>query len=705
VTASPWTFGDESEGRDAGAITLVNGTSFAICGASGDVGGPGTQGIYVADTRLCSMLKVLVDGVASEPLAVSVDEPSRATFVGRSADRTLIIRRILDVRRGADLQLHLENRTLEPRRADVVLAVGSDLADIFAVKEGRAGTRAAAVRTTTDGLRIGTDGRRAALVRAVDGAGVGGQAADSTLRWEVDLPSRGVWSCRVELTAIRDGEELDLEPSHSEWRLPPLPRPRIATDVVGLESAVHHAMADLEALRLVDAGRPGEAVVAAGAPWFMTLFGRDSLIAAWMALPFAPALSMSTARTLARLQGRRSDPATEEEPGRIIHEIRFGTGSSLRLDEAERYYGTADATPLFVMLVAELWRWGAAWHYIAALLPAVDAALAWMDGPGDPDHDGFIEYLRATPHGLANQGWKDSFDAIVFADGRRATAPIALSEVQGYAYAAWLGGAELAAAAGDLDVATERRRRAERVREKFHDAFWMADRGYFALALDADKRPVDALASNLGHLLWSGIVADEHAGAVAAALASPEMASGWGIRTLASSMVSYDPLGYHTGSVWPHDTAIAIAGLRRAGCTAEALELTSSLLAASRASGGRLPELFAGIPPAEIAVPVPYPASCSPQAWASAAPLLLLRTLLGLEPDVPGRRVVLDPALPDGATRLAVDGIAINARPASIEVDGDAVAVRNLPPGVAVVLLPRERAPVARRQGRWRTSS
>jgi glycogen debranching enzyme len=284
-----------------------------------------------------------------------------------------------------------------------------------------------------------------------------------------------------------------------------------------------------------------------------------------------------------------------------------------------------------------------------------------------------------------NQGWKDSWDAISFDDGRLAEPPIALAEVQAYAYAAWRSGAQLAAAAGDYVLAAARAKRAARLQYAFDDAFWLPDRGYYAMALDGSKRPADALASNLGHLLWCGIVPEHRVPLVAAALASDELFSNWGVRTLGRSCARYDPLGYHTGSVWPHDTAIAVMGLRRAGREAEAARIACGLLAAARANGGRLPELFAGIGPADFPVPVPYPASCSPQAWASAAPLLIVRALLGLEADVPNGRITLQPALPATTPRLLVDGIRIAQSDASIDVEGDAVAIRNLPAGVSVI--------------------
>jgi len=314
----------------------------------------------------------------------------------------------------------------------------------------------------------------------------------------------------------------------------------------------------------------------------------------------------------------------------------------------------------------------------------VDAALDWIEGPGDPDGDGFVEYERMTQDGLRNQGWKDSWDGICFADGRLAEPPIALCEVQAYVYAAWRAGAALAEASGDADTATRRAARAMRVASAFDEAFWLPDRGWYALALDRDKQRVDALASNLGHLLWCGIVPSARVPTVAGALVSSELASGWGVRTLATSAARYDPLGYHTGSVWPHDTAIAVAGLRRAGSTEHALRLGTALLAAAKASGGRLPELYAGLGPDDLGVPVPYPASCSPQAWASASPLLVLRALLGLEPDLPAGRIEIDPVLPEGASYLRVTGVPLAGQALSLSVEPDSITVSDVPEGVAV---------------------
>jgi glycogen debranching enzyme len=450
--------------------------------------------------------------------------------------------------------------------------------------------------------------------------------------------------------------------------------------------AVLRSADDLAALRLVDPDHPADLLVAAGAPWYMTLFGRDSLLTSWMALPLDPNLALGTVRSLARIQGTRYDPETEEQPGRILHEVRFARGVSLRLADGDVYYGTVDATPLFVMLVHELMRWGTSTSAIEELRPAVDAALGWIAGWGDPDGDGYIEYGPAQPPQLVNQGWKDSYDSVTFADGRLADAPVALAEAQAYAYAAWRAGAALAAAAGNEPTAADRRARADGLRRNFERDFWLADRDAYALALDRDKRPVDAIASNMGHLLWAGIVAEpDRAAAVARHLTSREMFTGWGIRTLATSMARYNPLAYHNGSVWPHDTAICAAGLRRYGFVEESHLVSRGLLAAADALGGRLPELFAGLTDAEMPVPVRYPTSCSPQAWASASPLLLLRTLLGLEPEVPNGEIEIDPEMPQGATTLNVDDLPLAGLRVGVEVDGDALAVRGLPRGLALI--------------------
>jgi glycogen debranching enzyme len=337
------------------------------------------------------------------------------------------------------------------------------------------------------------------------------------------------------------------------------------------------------------------------------------------------------------------------------------------------------------MLLAELWRWGEGLDDLVGLLPAADAALEWTRTYGDRDGDGFVEYERMSPRGLENQGWRDSWNGVTYADGRIAHAPIALCEVQGYVYAALVGRAEIARDTGDERLATELLDRADRLRERFDEAFWLPERGWYAMALDGDKKPVDALTSSLGHLLWTGIVPDERAGRLAELLLGEEMFSGWGVRTLASTMGAYNPLSYHNGSVWPHDTAICAHGLARYGHRVEAAGLAVAMLDAAETFGGRLPELFGGFSRDEYPEPVPYPTSCSPQAWASGAPLLLLRAALGLEVDAPQRRLAVASALPEAYLPLTWHGLRVGGSRVDVQVDGtDHTRATGLPRGFDV---------------------
>jgi glycogen debranching enzyme len=584
----------------------------------------------------------------------------------------------------------VHNTGREASALTVVLHVDADFADLFAVKGGRAtpGGAEANVSGAELSLRERAGGARGVSVTATSDPVV----LPGALTWRVLVPARGSWS-----------GEVTVQPTFASRRVPPQfrrgQRPeasgparkirawRSASTVItvgnpALAAVLARTESDLGALLIGGTGRGGRPFVAAGAPWFMTLFGRDSLLTAWMALPLEPGLAPCTLQTLAETQGTRSDPFTEEEPGRILHELRQGPDTGQTLG-ASHYYGTADATPLFVMLLGEAWRWGADPAAVQALLPAADAALAWVEHFGDRDGDGFVEYQRATDRGLLNQGWKDSFDAITDAHGRIPQPPIALCEVQGYAYAAWQARAELAGAFGDADTAQRCQERASTLRTRFAESFYLPARGWYALALDGDKRPVDALASNPAHCLWTGIAADEHAAALIAHLSGPDMDSGYGLRTLAASMAAYNPMSYHNGSVWPHDTAIAVAGLLRYshldGAADLARRLASGLLDAATAFGGRLPELFCGFPRDRFSPPVPYPTSCSPQAWASAAPLLLVRSFLGLHPHVPCRTLALHPAVPPGWGTITLRDLRLGAATAHITATGDKARIDGLP--------------------------
>jgi glycogen debranching enzyme len=405
-----------------------------------------------------------------------------------------------------------------------------------------------------------------------------------------------------------------------------------------------------------------------------------------MALPTTHRLAAGVLQSLAEGQGEETVAATEEQPGRILHEVRYDHRSLGLLGGANAYFGTADATPLFVMLVAEYLRFSGDTALVEQLMPAVDDALAWMRDHGDRDGDGFIEYQRMTDSGLANQGWKDSWDGIRYGDGRIATAPIALCEVQAYAYGALCARAYLADVFGDAGTAQAYRDRAEEFRDAFDAAFWVDHLGCYAVGLDADKAPIDSVTSNIGHCLWTGIVPQHRSAALADHLSSPALFSGWGVRTLSADNPAYNPLSYHCGSVWPHDTAIAVAGLDRYGHHREASLIRSGLLDTAAALGGRLPELFAGFSRSDLPAPVPYPASCSPQAWAAASSLLVVRSMLGLEPDVPNGIVRVRHGLGEEAAGLRADGVAIGDNRVVITANAGRTTVSGLDPAITVDL-------------------
>ena len=705
-----WTFAGEPSGfgDSGGSVTLVEGAAFCISGRTGDVQPGVPHGLFFRDTRLLSCWSLLLDGESPEALATVPGEPFATTFVGRArpregrADSTLLVLRHRYVGHGMREDIVLRNFGADPVICRVELAVQADFADLFEVKESRVRPHGDhRITAGDDGLRF--ERRWLRDVRGVRVQADGWSAHESgLLTVVVTVPARGEWVGCVQVHPSVDGVE---SPSHYPSDQPvertdPARRlkewndttPVLHTAHDGLAELVRRAKEDLGALRIVDPEHTDRVSVAAGAPWFMTVFGRDSLLTAWMALPLDQSLALGTLRTLARFQGTVVDRRSDEEPGRILHEMRYGMDSTRALGGGSVYYGSIDATPLFVMLLGELHRWGAKSAELADLLPAADRAIEWMETFGDRDGDGLVEYERGSDQGLVNQGWKDSFDGITFADGRIAEAPLALAEVQGYAYAAYLSRAEIADQMGDDALAQRCAARATALRTAFNRDYWLPDRGYFALALDRDKRPVDSLASNVGHCLWTGIVDEDKAAIVADRLVGPEMFTGWGVRTLASSMAAYNPMSYHNGSVWPHDNAIIVAGLMRYGLVEQAQLVSQGLLDAGEAFAGRLPELFCGFDRGDFDAPIPYPTSCSPQAWAAASPLLVLRSLLRFDPAVPEGRVWFAPVLPAELAELRLDNVPLAGGRIALSVGSGPVAVTGLPAGLEVVREPRPRA-------------
>jgi glycogen debranching enzyme len=646
------------------------------------------EGIYCGDVRALSLVEVLVDRVAPVSIAGGPAGPGTCRFVALprhlgddTPDPTVRLERARTVDpHGCTESVELVSSATATIHCTVQLRLGGDLADVADVKGGRRTQEVAAelVEEPAAGVAlqwvrgqaratVGGWSRPPALVRLAETA--------AEVSWDLSLrPGERVrlgWRLDVDLPAAVVGPPTDPTPS---WVTP-----TVRADDRRLPDLLARSLDDLEGLRLTTTDRPDDVFLAAGAPWYLTLFGRDSLWAARMMLPLGTDLAAGTLRTLAARQGVRSDPGSQEQPGKILHELRAGPADHHgALSLPPQYYGTVDATALWICLLHDAWRWGLSPAQVEPLLEPMVAALRWLIRDGDPDGDGFLEYADHTGGGLSNQGWKDSGDAVRFRSGALATGPIALCEVQGYAHEAARHGADLLDAFG-RNGSAEYREWAGRLANRFRQEFWVDDpRGrYPAMALDADKRRVDALTSNIGHLIGTGLLNRAETAAVARRLTGQDLDSGFGLRTMGSNDGGYAPLSYHCGSVWPHDTAIAVNALCRNGHADLAGGLIDGLLAAGTHFDGRLPELYSGDPRGRYCRPVPYPAACHPQAWAAAAPVLLLQSLLGVMPDVPGGVLRLSPPRPGPAGRLRVQGLAVGNELVTIELDarGDVIAV------------------------------
>ena len=669
-----------------GAVTLVSGRDFAISDTSGNMVRGAVHGLIHDDHRYLDVWSLRIDGLEVRPLTATAPTPFSAVFVARVHDLdgrplpVLVIRR-RSVGHGMRESIEVHNSGREPQTMTMVIEAGADFSHLFDVKAGVPSAVHGTIEATDRGLRIvHPEGpERHTLMelqpapRAIDGRG---------WSWRVEIGPHGRHVARIvlhpvaaqkspsELLSFDDDDEAAMhatdELSHHRYESWQERLPTIVSSDPRLVVGVRTSLEDLASLRIFDTAHPELAVVAAGAPWYMTLFGRDALLTSYMALPFAPELACGVLHELAELQGRIDDVRSAEEPGKIMHELRSHGGAG-PFGDRSRYYGTVDATPLYVMVAAEAVRWGAistvdrVW-----LLPAVDAALGWIRDRGDSDGDGFVDYAPHHDHGLANQGWKDSWDGVNSADGSLPDAPIALVEVQAYTYAALRGAADIYRLVDRHDDATRCEQEAAALRAAFNERFW-DDRGWFVEGLDGTGRPIDSLGSNPGHALWAGIADADLADRYLDNVVSDELWTGWGVRTLATTMGAYDPLSYHNGSVWPHDTAICLAGAARYGRWDVVDRLTDGLLDAAMYFGGRLPELFAGLSRRLVPVPVPYPGSCSPQAWASASVLLLLRANLGLDVDMTARLVRVRP---EGqlVRNILCDRLLVGGRRLSIDV-------------------------------------
>ena len=662
------------ENMSGDTVSILDGSTFLVCDRRGDIeaGADQPHGLFFRDTRFLSLWRLTLDGAALTVLSTDdVDYFSSQFFlvpVTGSIYRNpcLSVIRQRSIGDGLHEDLVVLNHLPDAISVELRVDADADFADIFEVKDAlvKSGERSTHVRKDALVLRYqrGEFFRETRIVPSVEA-----QIDASGLSFSVRLAPHGQWQTCIDVVPNADHQ---VREKHRHGSMhSPVPNMRESLDDWIAQAPVlrsswdplchiyDRSLVDLAALRFYTDVMPDVSLPAAGLPWFMALFGRDSLLTSYQTLPFTPELAVTTLRVLARCQGESVDGFRDEEPGKIMHELRVGELTTFGERPQGPSFGSADATPLFLILLEETERWTGDVALVKELEAGARAAIDWIDNYGDRDGDGYVEYQTSNPEtGLENMCWKDSPNSIMFADGSPSKLPRATCEIQGYVYDAKCRTARLARdvwadptwAAKLLDEAAELKRR-------FNEDFWISEPGFFALALDGDKRRVDSLTSNIGQLLWSGIVDDDRAQSVVDHLMSERLFSGWGIRTMAEGESCYNPIEYHNGTVWPHDNSFIVAGLRRYGYADEAARLSFAVLEAATHFNWRLPEAFAGYPRQLTGVPVEYPTASSPQAWSTGAPLLLLRTILGLEPGDDGPTT--DPVLPIGIESLHLEGV------------------------------------------------
>ncbi|PZG19119.1 amylo-alpha-1,6-glucosidase [Micromonospora craterilacus] len=669
-------------------VRILDGNIFALSEDNGDMAFSPTNpsGFFAFDTRFLATWRLTLDGEQLHPLAVHEPSYYEIRFFLVPGHPTHYVDAKISVIRDRWIsdssfteRLTVLNHTGEPAEYVLRIDVDSDFAPIYSVVWPQA-SALRGYREVSDGcLRLGY--RREKFHRVTDVfSSEPAQLDEGGLTFRIRVDRQGKWSTTLQVkclvlrpdgkdvrdrlgqpygqggTARRPPSDLDGQ-LHHDLRRWIAAAPQLSCDWAPLTMTYQRGLVDLAGLRFSPLALPGETMPAAGLPWSATIIGRDSILTSYQALPFVPDLAATTLRMLAVFQGSVLDDYRDEEPGKMINELRYGEMAAFEERPQSPYYGGADVTPLFVVLLDEYERWTGDAALVRDLEEAARAALHWIDEYGDLRGDGYLWYHRRNDkNGAQNHCWKDSPEAICYRDGRLPGLLRATCELQGYAYDAKRRGARLARELwGDPAYADRLEREAAELKQRFNRDFWISGGEYFALALGPDGDSVDALASNMGHLLWSGIVDESRAAAVAGHLLGPRLFSGWGVRTLATGQVRYNPLGYHVGTVWPFDNSLIAAGLRRYGFRREAGVIAEAVVDAAQHFAGRMPESFAGYDRDLTRYPVPYPAANSPQASATGATFLLLRTLLGLQPY--GEHLVVHPEIPERFGRVELLGI------------------------------------------------
>jgi glycogen debranching enzyme len=661
-----------------GLVGILEGNTFVVSDHRGDFEPSLTvpTGFFSFDTRFLSDWRLSLNGERLSALAADSPEYFEARFFlvpGASTHyvdaKTTVIRQRSIGQGGFEEVITIINHDHRPVDFQARLDAGADFADLVEIKEGS--LKAGKSRGVVDEETLTLDYQRDRYHRqTVITAGESAQIDERGLTFSFRLAPNTRWTRAVRVRAVVVGarggdlrETLEarrprckhaLKQDLAEW----LDRaPQLSCDWKPMAQIYRRSLVDLAALRYSTLSFPDHPIPAAGLPWFMGVFGREALVCSLQALPFAPELAAATLRLLAIGQGSHVDDFRDEEPGKILLEFRYGETAAFEERPQSPYFGTADSTLLFLILLDEYERWSGDIDLARELEPEARAAITWINDYADLMGDGYVWYRSRNPqYAMTNHCWKASPDAISYRDGRLPGLPRATCELQGYAYDAKRRTARLARLAWDDGALADRlHREAADLKERFNRDFWIEDRGYYALALDADRGQVDALSSNIGHLLWSGIVEDSRARRVADQLLGPQLFSGWGVRTLGAQELRYNPVGYHLGTVWPFDNGFIAWGLQRYGFKAEAARVAAAILEAAQYFDGRLPEAFGGFDRAQTKYPVPYAAACSPHAWSTGAPLVMLRAMLGLDPR--DDDLIVNPAFPAEMGRLELVGI------------------------------------------------
>jgi len=680
------------EPRKVNNLTLIDGKTFLSTTVSGDITPPGAPdvGFFHDDTRFLSALELKIGGHRTVVLSSNTEKTFASKIeltTGAAAqinsfdlpENTIHVRRqqllALDVFYDSIKFANFNQSAVE---LAVEIVIAADFVDVFQV-------RGCARRKAGQYYRpIVRNDSLVLFYRGLDNVSretvvhfhtPPTEIEDNTAKWKLSVPAHGfseilnTVTCRVGGQSRRTVEKavvLGFRDRREAYRTWEQESTSFESSNEIFDEALRTCTADFHALQIPDGDQH---VVAAGIPWFATMFGRDSLIAAYQALLLNPRLAGETLRVLARYQGKESNDWLDEDPGKILHEYR--TGEMTRAGEVPfgPYYGSIDATPLFLILLSETFNWTGDEDLVQELLPAAHAALDWIENYGDIDGDGLIEYKRRSPQGLTNQGWKDSWDANMHRDGSVANPPIALVEVQGYCYEAQYRMSQLLRAFGDTERADKLRKSSAELAKKIEKSFWMPQESFYAMGLDNQKRPLGVIASNTGHLLFTRAISRDRARLVVERFMRDDMQSGWGWRTMSRSERVFNPLSYHRGSIWPHDNSLIAHGMALYGFRDEVKSIFSALYeAAINFRDYRLPELFCGVQRHEHDEPVQYPVSCSPQAWASGAFFLLLTSVLGLRPSAPRKELnIVNPALPEWLDYLHVHNLRVGQNRVSLD--------------------------------------